>query len=105
MGKKNLNPEFERCIEKGEIITFGKGASLKHAGILSYFNKRFIKEGTFSEELGRSINNAFELRQRGDYREYVELSYEQVSPFIGKARDFIARVTDYLEATSFIKKG
>ena len=57
------------------------------------------------EELGRSINNAFELRQRGDYREYVELSYEQVSPFIGKARDFIARVTHYLETTSLIKKG
>ena len=28
MGKENLNPEFERCIEKGKIIAFKKGTSL-----------------------------------------------------------------------------
>lgn len=28
MGKKDLNPEFERCIEKGKIIPFEKGTSL-----------------------------------------------------------------------------
>ena len=86
------------------LLIFEPFASSKHAGILSYFNKRFIKEGIFPEELGRSINNAFELRQRGDYREYVELSYEQISPFIKKAREFIAQVIDYLETTSFINK-
>lgn len=86
------------------LLIFEPFASSKHAGILSYFNKRFIKEGIFPEELGRSINNAFELRQRGDYREYVELSYEQISPFIKKAREFIAQVIDYLERTSFINK-
>jgi hypothetical protein len=86
------------------LLIFEPFASSKHAGILSYFNKRFIKEGIFPEELGRSINNAFELRQRGDYREYVELSYEQISPFIKKAREFTAQVIDYLETTSFINK-
>lgn len=28
MGKKDLNPEFERCLEKGKIIAFEKGTSL-----------------------------------------------------------------------------
>ena len=28
MGKKGLNPEFERCREKGKIIAFEKGTSL-----------------------------------------------------------------------------
>ena len=83
------------------LLIFEPFASSKHAGILSYFNKRFIKEGIFPEELGRSINNAFELRQRGDYREYVELSYEQVSPFIKSAREFIGQVRSYLEGSTF----
>jgi len=83
------------------LLIFEPYTSSKHAGILSYFNKRFIKEGPFPEELGRWINIAFELRQRGDYREYVELSYEQVSPFIMNAREFISQVRAYLEGTAF----
>ena len=68
---------------------------------MSYFNKRFIKEEVFPEELGRSINKAFELRQSGDYREYAELTYEQVEPFIEKARVFVREIRDYLEKNVF----
>lgn len=60
------------------LIVFEPYSSSKHSGVLSYFNKRFIKEDVLPQELGRSINKAFELRQEGDYREYVELSYEEV---------------------------
>ena len=72
-------------------------SSSKHSGILSYFNRHFIKEGKFHKDLGRSINKAFELRQRGDYREYINLSYEQIEPFIGEAEVFIKAIKDYLE--------
>lgn len=72
-------------------------SSSKHSGILSYFNSHFIKDGKFHKDLGRSINKAFELRQRGDYREYINLSYEQVEPFIGEAEVFIKAIKDYLK--------
>jgi uncharacterized protein (UPF0332 family) len=48
-------------------------ASAKHSGVLSYFNRRFIREKVFSDDIGRAVNLAFELRQQGDYREYVTL--------------------------------
>ena len=48
-------------------------------------------------ELGRSINQAFGLRQEGDYRECVELSYEQVEPFFVKAQEFVQKVKIFLE--------
>lgn len=83
------------------LIVFEPYSSSKHSGVLSYFNKRFIKEGIFPEELGRSINKAFELRQEGDYREYAELSYEEVEPFIEKANIFIRAVKDYMEKNKF----
>lgn len=79
------------------LIVFEPYSSSKHTGILSYFNKRFIKEGVLPEELGRSINKAFELRQEGDYREFVKLEYEEVVPFIEKANVFLQTVKDYLE--------
>ena len=83
------------------LLIFEPYASSKHSGVLSYFNKRFVKGGLFPEELGRSINKAFEVRQRGDYREYVELTYEQVEPFIDKARVFVQKVKNYLEKAVF----
>jgi uncharacterized protein (UPF0332 family) len=72
-------------------------ASSKHTGVLAYFNKNFIKNGIFPEALGRSLNKAFELRQRGDYREYIELTHEQVTPFISEARSFITAVRAHLD--------
>lgn len=83
------------------LIVFEPFSTSKHSGVLAYFNKRFIKERVFPEELGRSINKAFELRQEGDYREYVELTYDQVEPFIDKAKLFVQKVKDYLEKVVF----
>ena len=83
------------------LTVFEPYSSSKHSGVLSYFNKKFIKEGLLPEELGRSINKAFELRQEGDYREYIELSYEEVAPFIGKARIFLQGIEAYLEKNNF----
>jgi uncharacterized protein (UPF0332 family) len=71
-------------------------ASSKHTGILTYFNKHFIKGGLLPIALGRALNKAFELRQRSDYREYVEPTREQVVPLIEESEAFIVTVKDYL---------
>ncbi len=84
------------------LLIFEPYSSSKHSGVLAYFNRRFIKERLLPEEMGESINTAFELRQRGDYREYVELTYEQVEPFIQKARRFIEGVKNYLRGQSLV---
>jgi len=47
------------------LLIYEPYSSSKHSGVLSYFNKRFVKSGAFSESMGRSLNKAFELRQRG----------------------------------------
>ncbi len=79
------------------LLVYEPFSSSKHSGILSYFNSHFIKDGIFLKDLGRAINKAFELRQRGDYREYINLSYEQVEPFIGEAEVFINTIKEYLK--------
>ncbi len=71
-------------------------ASSKHSGVISYFNKRFIKEGIFHHDLGKSINEAFELRQSCDYEEYIEMSREEIEPFIGKTRLFNNAIKKYI---------
>ncbi len=78
------------------LLVFETFSSSKHTGDLAYFNKNFVKEGVFPKEMGRWINKAFELRQVGDYREYADLSREQVEPYIGYARTFIQKIEEYL---------
>ena len=84
------------------LFIFEKYSSSKHSGVLSYFNHRFIKNGLLSKDLGRAVNKAFDLRQRGDYREKVHLTREQVAPFIDWARQFIDSVKKYLEDLRYI---
>lgn len=78
------------------LLIYEPYSSSKHSGVLSYFNRRFIKGGVFSEDLGRSINKAFELRQRSDYREHFEMTHEQVESYIPEAETFINTVKNYL---------
>jgi len=78
------------------LLIFEEYGTSKHSGVLSYFNSRFIKNGLLPRELGRAVNKAFDLRIRGDYREKVSLTKEQVAPFIDIAKKFVDTVKDYL---------
>ena len=71
-------------------------SSSKHSGVLSYFNRRYIKDSVFPEELGIAINRAFDIRQRGDYKEDIIIEKEQISNLIEKAALFIETVEKYL---------
>jgi len=84
------------------LLIFEEYGSSKHSGVLSYFNKKFVKNGVISKDLGRSVNKAFDLRIRGDYREQIELARDQVVPFFEQAKEFISAVTDYLKNTGRI---
>ena len=80
------------------LLVFEPYSSSKHSGVLSYFNRRYIKEGLLPREVGHSINKAFEMRQAGDYREYAALTRDQVEPFIDKAKAFVTTVKEYLKS-------
>jgi len=86
------------------LLIYEPYTSSKHSGVLSYFNKRFVKGGFFPESMGRSLNEAFEFRQRGDYREYFELTRDQVEPLLDKAADFVASVRTYLHENVGLKE-
>jgi uncharacterized protein len=87
------------------LLIYEPYTSSKHSGVLGYFNKRFVKGGVFSESMGRSLNEAFELRQRSDYREYFELTRDQVEPLLEKAARFVASIRTYLDENVCLKEG
>lgn len=80
------------------LLVYEDFASSKHSGILSYFNRHFVKDGIFDKSLGLALSRAFELRQRMDYRERIELRQEEADQIVGQARRFLDAVSAYLNA-------
>ena len=78
------------------LLIFEPFGSSKHTAVLSYFNLHFIKNGRLPKELGRAVNKAFELRQRGDYKEIVTIVPEQAEPLLSRAAEFIRAVRQFL---------
>jgi len=86
------------------LLIYEPYTSSRHSGVLAYFNRRFVKGGLFPDTMGRSLNKAFELRQRGDYREYFELSKEQVEPLFDEAEQFVASIRKYLDESTGLQE-
>jgi len=51
-----------------------------------------------AKDIGRAVNKAFDIRQRGDYREQVSITSTQVTPYIDWADKFIEAVRDLLKS-------
>jgi uncharacterized protein (UPF0332 family) len=84
------------------LLIFEPYSSSKHSGVLAYFNQHFIKTGLLSEDLGRAVNKAFDLRQRADYREQIVIARDQVAPFLDEAKRFLNTAKDHLKNTGGI---
>lgn len=84
------------------LLVYEEFSSSKHSGVLSYFNRRFIKGKVFDKSVGLALNKAFELRQRVDYRERIELTKEQATQILDQADRFVDAVTAHLATTGKI---
>jgi uncharacterized protein (UPF0332 family) len=59
-----------------------------HSGIRTELGLKFIKKGTLDVKWGRLISTLFNLRQKGDYGDFVFLTEEEILPLVSEVRDF-----------------
>ena len=71
-------------------------ATSKHSGVISQFDKEFVKNGVFDKELSKTLHRSFELRQKGDYLEESEVTKEDVDEMFPKVVDFVNITKDHL---------
>ncbi|GAB6173682.1 HEPN domain-containing protein [Paradesulfitobacterium aromaticivorans] len=50
--------------------------SAKHSGVISYFNREFVKIGVISRTSSRALSDLFRLRSHADYDDFREFSRE-----------------------------
>ena len=60
-----------------------------HAGVINQLGLHFVAKGIISMEQGKLCKHLFELRQTGDYGDWVTIEERDVLPLIEPANDFI----------------
>ncbi len=68
----------------------------KHSGVISLFDREFIKTNIFDKDFSKVLHRASELRQKGDYMEQIEITKQDVDEIKPKAQDFINQIENYL---------
>ena len=74
------------------LLVKSEFSATKHSGIKALFNRHYVKTGVVSKENGRLYNRLFDLRQEGDYIDFVSLDRETVEPLVSATADFIESI-------------
>lgn len=73
-------------------------SSSKHSGVLSLFNKHFIKTGIISDELGKFYKDLYEKRHEGDYTDFIEFTQERVDTMYHAAIKFVEEISRVIKS-------
>lgn len=66
--------------------------SAKHSGVISLFNKEFVKPGIVSKEAGKILSTTFSLRSEADYDDFTTFDYAETEKTRLAVRKFIDEV-------------
>jgi len=63
-----------------------------HSGAIGLLGEHFISKGLIDKEQGAFYSQLFELRQKGDYNDWIDVDPEQVKSAVNPAEEFIATI-------------
>ncbi|MGI8971457.1 MAG: HEPN domain-containing protein [Dehalococcoidia bacterium] len=70
----------------------------RHSGVLSLFNRHFVRTGVVTHDLGALYGELFERRQEGDYRDFVHFDEMEVRPWLEGVNQFVSRIQELVGA-------
>ena len=69
----------------------------KHAGVIAYFQKEYIKTGKFDKKYSKYISQAFQIRNNTDYSDFFIVSVQDAQEQYEKAKEFFEMIKAYLQ--------
>ena len=82
------------------LVVKNKVKVSKHSGVISYFDREFVKPGIIDKEFSKWLHRLFDLRQDADYGDMFEPSDDQCRQAVEQARQFVHRIRNYFESPS-----
>lgn len=74
--------------------------SARHSGVLALFNQHFVKEGKVPHDLSRILADAKEIREEGDYGDFVTVTPQEADTQVTNAKYFIEKITEIVNTFS-----
>ena len=68
----------------------------KHAGVISYFQKEYIKTGIFDKKYSKYISQAFQIRNNVDYADFFLVSEQDARMQCERVAEFLDIIEKYL---------
>lgn len=95
------NQKFDGSINRSYYAIFNAIRSLlallkidssKHTGVLSFFDRYFVKTDIFEKEYSLIAHSAFDTRQDNDYEDFYVPSGEEAKKQLNEAKKFIEEI-------------
>ncbi len=79
------------------LLALDRFDSSKHWGIISYFNKHYIKTNLIDPKYSKMLMDAFNVRQNCDYDDYFQISITTCEKQLNNSEKFISMIKNELE--------
>ncbi|NIA31847.1 MAG: HEPN domain-containing protein [Actinobacteria bacterium] len=95
------NAEYDGSINRSYYAIFNSIRALlaligvdsrKHSGVISCFDRYFVKTGYLDKQFSKIAHNAFDVRQVSDYQDFQMPTCEQAKEQYDDAERFIAEI-------------
>jgi hypothetical protein len=85
-----VNRIYYACFYAVSALLLSEGhSSSKHTGVISLFDRLWIKPKRLSSELGIFYRMMFEYRQKGDYQDMFVFQADDIKVWLTQAEEFV----------------
>lgn len=92
-----VNRIYYSCYYAVTAVLISKGIEpTTHAGVRQMFGLHFIKSGLLDSSVGRFFSDIFDIRQTGDYDDFIDFDKEQVIELSNQAKNLIFQIELFL---------
>lgn len=78
------------------VLAYDKVDFSKHSGVISYFQKEYIKTGKFDVKYSRYLQTAFQIRNSCDYDDFFIASKQDAEEQYNRAEEFYYEIQNFL---------
>ena len=68
----------------------------KHAAVIAFFDREFIRSGQLPKEYSRTLHRAFNERQQDDYMPFVEMDADEIESLFADVRILVNGISEYI---------
>ena len=87
------NRLYYACFYAACALLINNGYTVRtHHGVFTLLGEHFVSIGLISREQNRFYRRVLELRQTGDYDDFIEISENDILPLLEPAEQFISTI-------------